>query len=134
MYNLVSSRRDFLYGLSASLGAVALSDLIAADTKAPFAIKEPMHPPRAKACIMLFMEGGPAHMDTFDPKPQLQKDHGKPLPIDRPRLLFHSTGESNNKLFVSHTSFTRSAEIRLLTSSLSVAFHMTWQSLFTDAT
>jgi hypothetical protein len=77
MYNLVSSRRDFLYGLSASLGAVALSDLIAADTKAPLAIKEPMHPPKAKACIMLFMEGGPAHMDTFDPKPKLTELHKK---------------------------------------------------------
>ena len=78
MYNLISSRRDFLYGLSASLGAVALSDLIAADTKAPLGIKEPMHPPRAKACIMLFMEGGPAHMDTFDPKPKLTELHKTP--------------------------------------------------------
>ena len=32
-----------------------------------------MHPPKAKACIMLFMEGGPGHMDTFDPKPKLSR-------------------------------------------------------------
>ena len=73
-----SSRRDFLYGLGASLGAVALTDLLDQEVRAespagPLAPKAPMHPARAKAVIMLFMEGGPSHIDTFDPKPELSR-------------------------------------------------------------
>ncbi|MDG2390712.1 MAG: DUF1501 domain-containing protein [Planctomycetaceae bacterium] len=71
-----TNRRDFLYGLGASLGSVAFTDLLAAEAKAgPLAPKKPMHPPKAKACIMLFMEGGPSHVDTFDPKPKLTEMH-----------------------------------------------------------
>jgi len=42
-----------------------------------------MHEPRAKACIMLFMEGGPGHMDTFDPKPTLTELHKKESKLTR---------------------------------------------------
>ena len=64
-------RRDFLYGLGSSLGALALTDLQAAEKKpaGPLAPKQTMHDPKAKAVIMLFMEGGPSQADTFDPKP-----------------------------------------------------------------
>lgn len=41
----------------------------------PLASKAPMHPPKAKNVIMLFMEGGPSHVDTFDPKPELNRRH-----------------------------------------------------------
>lgn len=71
-------RRDFLYGLGASLGSVAFSDLIARAEKAgPLAPRKPHHEPKAKAVIMLFMEGGPSHLDTFDPKPKLDDLHLK---------------------------------------------------------
>ncbi len=75
-------RRDFLYGLGSSLGAVALTDLLARDARCseqvgPLSPKPPMHPAKAKAVIMLFMEGGPGQMDTFDPKPELQRIHLK---------------------------------------------------------
>ncbi len=73
-----ATRRQFLYGLGASLGSVALTDLIAAETKpavGPLAPKTPVQKPRAKNVIMLFMEGGPGHMDTFDPKPELTRLH-----------------------------------------------------------
>ncbi|MEL6894859.1 MAG: DUF1501 domain-containing protein [Planctomycetota bacterium] len=78
MFN--APRRSFLYSLGASLGAVALTDLLAADSAAaaatgPLAPRTPMHPPRAKNVIMLFMEGGPGQMDTFDPKPELTRRH-----------------------------------------------------------
>lgn len=77
------SRREFLYGLGTSLGAVALTDLIANEGLAtaadaiegPLSPKPPMHPAKAKAVIMLFMEGGPSQVDTFDPKPALNKLH-----------------------------------------------------------
>jgi hypothetical protein len=68
-------RRDFLYGLGSSLGAVAMTDLMAKEALGPLAPKKPMHSPKAKAVIMLFMEGGPSQIDTFDPKPKLNAKH-----------------------------------------------------------
>ena len=74
------SRRNFLCGLGASLGSVAMTDMFAADgvnvpKLGPLAPKAPMIPAKAKRVIMLFMEGAPGHMDTFDPKPELQRLH-----------------------------------------------------------
>ena len=85
------NRRDFLYGLSASLGSVALTQMLQAGNaqvnsqdelldgvlpnRGPLSPKQPMHTPKAKACIMLFMEGGPSQVDTFDPKPKLNELH-----------------------------------------------------------
>ena len=71
------TRRDFLYGLGASLGSVAFSDILAKDASGPLSPKQPMLPAKAKNVIMLFMEGGPGHMDTFDPKPKLTELHKK---------------------------------------------------------
>jgi hypothetical protein len=76
-------RREFLYGLGASLGSVALSSMLHADEKvvksvveqSPLAPKTPLLKPKAKNVIMLFMEGGPSHVDTFDPKPKLNSMH-----------------------------------------------------------
>lgn len=71
------TRRDFVYSLGASLGSVALTAMIAADEPpAPLAAK-PSHFPDAKAknVIFLMMEGGPSHIDTFDPKPALDRAH-----------------------------------------------------------
>ena len=77
--NAPASRRDFLYGLGTSLGSMALTHQWAVDASNAFPSsmlpKEPMLPGKAKACILLFMEGGPGHMDTFDPKPELQARH-----------------------------------------------------------
>ncbi len=67
------NRRDFLYGLGTSLGSFAFSDLLASES--PLAPKKPLHAPKAKAVIMLFMEGGPSQIDTFDPKPKLTELH-----------------------------------------------------------
>ena len=73
------SRRSFLYGLGASLGSVAFSDFLMKDAVAapagPLAVKQPHLPARAKSCIFLCMEGGPSHIDTFDPKPALDARH-----------------------------------------------------------
>ncbi len=74
-----ASRREFLYGLGASLGSLAFSDLLAGEpltgAAGPLAPRKPMLTPRAKNVILLFMEGGPGHMDTFDPKPRLRALH-----------------------------------------------------------
>ncbi|MGL4423040.1 MAG: DUF1501 domain-containing protein [Gemmataceae bacterium] len=45
------------------------------------------HPPRAKRVIFLFMAGGPSHVDLFDPKPELKKRAGQPLPFAQPKLI-----------------------------------------------
>lgn len=74
------SRRDALFGLGASLGSVALTALLAddarpADRGASLAPKPGHLPARAQHCIFLTMEGGPSHIDTFDPKPKLAELH-----------------------------------------------------------
>lgn len=69
------SRREFLYGLGASIGSLAMTDLLAKDSANPLAPKPAQLPAKAKNVIMLFMEGGPGHMDTFDPKPKLTELH-----------------------------------------------------------
>ena len=74
-----NSRRDFLYSLGFTLGSAALTSVLRADEKlgapGPLAAKPGHHPAKAKACIFLFMEGGPSHIDTFDPKPKLADLH-----------------------------------------------------------
>lgn len=91
------SRRQFLYGTGASLGSVAMSSLLAreAESAGPLAIKTPHHAPRAKAVIMLFMEGGPSHIDTFDPKPKLKELHLK----DFVRTDQKASGMTNGQRF-----------------------------------
>lgn len=70
------TRRNFLYRTGASLASVALSALLAEDARAgDLAAKPPHHPAKAKACIFLTLEGGPSHIDTFDPKPKLNEIH-----------------------------------------------------------
>jgi hypothetical protein len=107
------SRRQWLAQLGAGFGTVALSALLAEDSLAaanPLAPRAPHHTPRVKRVIMLFMFGGPSHLDTFDPKPRLAHDSGRPLPVEKlPRVLsfpnrmgnlvgspfeFHQHGES----------------------------------------
>ena len=82
------TRREFIFSLGASLGSVAFTGLLADDAKASSA---PAHPPaakpghvpaRAKRCIFLMMEGGPSHIDTFDPKPRLRDFHLKEFKRD----------------------------------------------------
>jgi hypothetical protein len=81
------SRREMLLRAGLGFGAWALVDLLTRDAQAaakaadnPLAVKAPHEPARAKHVIFLFMQGGPSHIDTFDPKPLLQKFHGQPLP------------------------------------------------------
>lgn len=72
-----------MYGLGASLGSVALTAMMADDVAAGLNEPGPLTPKpkhveaKANACIFLYMEGGPSHIDTFDPKPLLEKMHDK---------------------------------------------------------
>jgi hypothetical protein len=70
----------FGFGAWALLDLLARDGLLAAAPANPLAAKKPHFPARAKHVIFLFMQGGPSHIDTFDPKPLLKKLHGQPLP------------------------------------------------------
>ena len=74
-------RREFLMRSCGGLGALAVSSLLSgADSKDPLAPRKPDHTPTAKSVIWLFMEGGPSHLDLFDPKPELRRLAGQPVP------------------------------------------------------
>lgn len=87
------SRRSFLYSLGATLGSVAFTDLLAKESAGPLAPKTPHLAPRAKACIFLVMEGGPSHIDTFDPKPKLEELHMKLFKREGEQFSPMSSGE-----------------------------------------
>lgn len=79
-------RRSMLFQSSLGLGGVALTSLLSSAVSGhPSTITSqkdsqiPHHPPRAKRVIHFFLNGGPSHVDTFDPKPALQTHAGKPL-------------------------------------------------------
>ena len=84
------TRRDFLLSSASGLGAVGLGTMLsqdgglsrqaaAADIN-PLAPRSPHFAPQAKACIFIFMAGAPSQLDLFDPKPELVKRNGEPLP------------------------------------------------------
>jgi hypothetical protein len=77
-------RRDFLFQTGLGLGAIALQSLLPRSARAnvpsPLTASPPLITPRARNVIFLFMEGGPSHLDTFDPKPLLNQLAGQPLP------------------------------------------------------
>jgi uncharacterized protein (DUF1501 family) len=87
--DLLPSRREMLRRAGLGFGTWALLDLLTRDGRLPaaearpdnpLAAKAPPAPPRARHVIFLFMQGGPSHIDTFDPKPLLNKLHGQRLP------------------------------------------------------
>jgi hypothetical protein len=71
------SRRAFIQSLGAGFGGVALTDMLASQSAAAPQKVGPHFTPRAKHNIVLFMPGGPSHMDMFDPKPALAKHAGQ---------------------------------------------------------
>lgn len=93
------SRRQLLRRSALGFGNLALMGLMSPGLRAsgaevqrnPLAPRAPLFRSKAKRIIFLFMHGGPSHVDTFDWKPQLLKDSGKPLPFDKPRIQFAKT-------------------------------------------
>jgi hypothetical protein len=91
------SRRQALCRVANGFGMLGLSSLLAkelspgslaenSDLNSPAAPRSALLPAKAKHVIFLFMSGGPSHVDTFDPKPRLIRDQGKPLPFEKPKL------------------------------------------------
>src|SRR6476661_7007993 len=98
----VLNRRDWLRQSAAGFGSLALAGLLNAEagpargaeagTGNPLAPRASHFAPRARRVIFLFMHGGPSQVDTFDYKPLLERDHGKPLPFAKPRVVSSQTG------------------------------------------
>ena len=96
------SRRDVLSSVSCGFGYLAFSALAARAAVAndkPLSPKQPHFTPRAKRVIFLCMSGGPSHVDTFDYKPRLITDDGKPGPRPgsvwlAPKAEFKQRGKS----------------------------------------
>jgi hypothetical protein len=95
-----STRRQMLARCANGFGAVALSALLADEGQAApsgrvgDAAKGLHHAPKAKNVIFLYMDGGPSQVDTFDPKPRLTKDNGKPFAMKIEPTQFDNIGKT----------------------------------------
>ena len=120
----LKTRRQMLKTSAVGFGNFVLSAMLGQEAStnqpSPIATRDPLAPklshlpPRAKRIVFLFMKGGPSHVDTFDPKPLLTRDHGKPLPFDLPRITF----AKQNNLLKSPWKFKQHGESGLPVSEL----------------
>lgn len=92
------SRRQLLTQVGQGFGMLSLAALLQGEVKAGSVSGDPLstarglhHAARAKRVIFLFMNGGPSQIDLFDPKPRLNRDHGQPLPFEKPKLARTTT-------------------------------------------
>lgn len=95
------TRRALLQGAGSGLGAMAMAAMLAESSSGatlhdPTITRKPHHEPKAKSVIFLFMEGGPSHIDLFDPKPKLNEMSGKPMPLSfgRPITAMGTAGNT----------------------------------------
>lgn len=106
----VQSRREFFTRAGSGLAGIALASMLKQDGLAatlpvdPLAPKTPHLTPKAKSVIWLFMEGGPSHLDLFDPKPKLKELHGQPMPSSFGKIIT-AMGTANNSLMASQRTF-----------------------------
>ncbi len=116
------SRRACLARLGGGIGTLGLAGVLAQDQSAwaateaavnPLAPKVPHFAPKAKRIIHLFMNGGPSHVDTFDPKPALKEYAGQ-----QPEELTKNYPRSVGKLFPSPFKFTQHGENGIAVSEL----------------
>lgn len=95
---MMISRREMLLQSGTGFGGLALASML--PTSALGEVSVSHFTPRAKSVIFLFMEGGPSHMDLFDPKPELNRLAGQPLPAGYKRVVT-AMGEINSPLLPS---------------------------------
>lgn len=84
------SRRQMLLRCANGFGALALSSLLT--DKAIGGGGAPHHAAKATNVIFLYMDGGPSQIDTFDPKPRLDREHGQPIKMQVPATQFNNVG------------------------------------------
>lgn len=104
------NRRELLQRSGVGFGSLALQSLLGADgalgSANPLAPRAPHFAPKAKAVIFLFMYGGPSHVDLFDPKPELAKWHGRPIPVFKKEDAFMG-GKTKNVAMQGYYKFAR---------------------------
>jgi hypothetical protein len=112
--SLLHTRRHFFRDCGIGLGAMALGSLLRTDQAQafnPLAPKKPHFEPKAKAVIFLFMAGGPSQFELWEPKPELQKLHGEPIPesfVKGKRFAFMDTfAKERPKLLGTQRKFAR---------------------------
>jgi len=124
-----SSRRHFLAAQSMGIGSLALAWLLNQEARGgdrpkqpplepptyDLLPKEPSRPPRAKAMISFFMQGGPSHLDLFDPKPELNRRNGMNFGGD---IKYDNAGQASAKLLAPPWRFRRWGESGLEISEL----------------
>lgn len=94
------SRREMLRRCSLGFGSVALGSLLAQERSVAAAAagsdadgrRLPQFRPRAKHVIFAYMSGGVSHLDSFDPKPELRRRHGQPMPVPVKPTMFNDNG------------------------------------------
>ncbi len=90
------SRREMLARASNGFGLLALTGLLSGQTRRPepnpLAPRKPHFAPKVKHVIFCFMSGGVSHIDSFDPKPRLDKEAGQPMPMPIERTMFNQNG------------------------------------------
>jgi hypothetical protein len=132
---IAMARRQFLTSAASGVGLAALASLfreqglLAADSVGPLtsplaaadplALKSAHFPARAKRCICVFLEGGPSQMDLFDPKPELARLDGQPLPESLTKnVRFAFIQKDTATVMGSHRRFTRHGECGMEMSDL----------------
>ena len=91
------TRREMLVRSANGFGGLAMLSLLAGTSTAVPTMtlsREPHFKPRARNIIFLYMDGGPSQVDTFDPKPRLTSEHGKPFPMKMEPTQFNNNGAS----------------------------------------
>jgi hypothetical protein len=121
------SRREFLARAACGFGCLPLGELLRRDgvlaadadsTVKPLAARLPHFPAKAKSVIFLFMQGGPSQLETFDPKPELKRLDGQPLPDSFKNIDLAQINTSDGKLMASAIPFGRHGESGLEISQL----------------
>jgi hypothetical protein len=114
------SRREFVFHSGMGLGAAALASLLAgpeARASSTLAPKPGHFPAKAKSCIFLLMEGGPSHIDTFDPKPKLDTLHM--TKFQKERSKFEANMNTGERYYVkSPFEFRRAGKLGIEINSL----------------
>ncbi len=110
-FRRIQSRRSFLEQCAGGIGIIALAQLLEGEGRGatadvnPLAVKKPHFPATAKNVIFMFMEGGPSQLDLFDPKPELEKWNGKPLPAEMTKDLRLAFTKPNAAVLASPRTF-----------------------------
>jgi hypothetical protein len=108
-FRKIQSRRRFFQECAGGIGIAALAQLMEKEGRAadvnPLAPRKPHFPAKAKNVIFMFMEGGPSQLDLFDPKPELQKWSGKPLPAEMTKDLRLAFTKPNAAVLASPRTF-----------------------------